>query len=401
MFSPQASPCPRFWTCVNSLSPSVRPLLLPSQKFVTISVWGRLHLHAGSPTTSAYWSDFYKGLEVLHALWWPWPVFTFARLHHQEPVWLLPIISSIISSPQIAHHQFVCLFSPRDPPNQVFHRETVTMRAQVRHRYAPLPLRWRDDALQVICASRHDFLDGGQLSCLILCQLLESFLYFVKGPFRYFHFIPESVSYIISTILCVQPVSLQHFTCSKYSMAGETSCHWPCCLLFFPSLLSKHIYACSSCQKYSHISRTCCSSLIIFQNHPRCAFFSTNSYHCHFVSGLSLLPPSTHCNISGINWLCVIPHLPWSPTTPTARSWGEVFSLKRSSQRSNCFTLLALGTKQISSSSSWSMLFPSLTRFCVSSDSTQIVFRFGLQVPHLFLLALRFAFWIFYLHPHH
>ena len=189
MFSPQASPCPRFWTCVNSLSPSVRPLLLPSQKFVTISVWGRLHLHVGSPTTSAYWSDFYKGLEVLHALWWPWPVFTFARLHHQEPVWLLPIIFS----PQIAHHQFVCLFSPGDPPNQVFRRETVTMRAQVRHRYAPLPLRWRDDASQVICASRHDFLDGGQLSCLILCQLLESFLYFVKGPFRYFHFIPESV----------------------------------------------------------------------------------------------------------------------------------------------------------------------------------------------------------------
>ena len=33
---------------------------------------------------------------------------TFACLHHQEPVWCPPIIFS----PQIAHHQFVCFFSP-------------------------------------------------------------------------------------------------------------------------------------------------------------------------------------------------------------------------------------------------------------------------------------------------
>ena len=45
---------------------------------------------------------------------------TFASLHHQEPVWLHPIFSPICM-----------LLLPRDPPNVVFHRETVAMRAQI------------------------------------------------------------------------------------------------------------------------------------------------------------------------------------------------------------------------------------------------------------------------------
>ena len=43
------------------------------------------------------------------------------------------------------------------------------------------------------CASYRNVLDGAQLSCLILCHLLESFLYSVKRPFRDFHFISDGV----------------------------------------------------------------------------------------------------------------------------------------------------------------------------------------------------------------
>ena len=86
-------------------------------------------------------------------------------------------------------------------------------------------------------------------------------------------------------ILCVQSVSLQHFTCSKYSLAGDSSCHWPCipaCLS--SSASSRNLFTLAlSWQKYSHIYLTYCSFPIRFHNIPRCAFFSVNSYHCHFV----------------------------------------------------------------------------------------------------------------------
>ena len=83
-------------------------------------------------------------------------------------------------------------------------------------------------------------------------------------------------------ILCVQSVSLQHFTCSKYSLTGNFCCHWPyipACLYFSAS--SQNLFTCRlSWQTYSPISRMYCSFHIIFHSLPRCVFFFTNSYHC-------------------------------------------------------------------------------------------------------------------------
>ena len=104
------------------------------------------------------------------------PIDTFTCVYNQEPVWLLPVEFTNCAPPIVAP------FSARDSPNVVFQLETVTMRAQVRHRSASLPPRWRDDASQLIYVSYHDFLDGALFFCFILCHLLESFLSSVKGP---------------------------------------------------------------------------------------------------------------------------------------------------------------------------------------------------------------------------
>ena len=176
-------------------------------------------------------------------------VHTFACLHHEEPVWLLYF------SPQIAHHQFVC-FSHRDQPNVVFHRETVTMRAQVGYRNASLLPRWLDDAPQVICTSYHGFLDSAQLSCLILRHLFESFLYSVNNTFRDFHFISECVFVFFPLSTNQREKALLHHSVRTISTVAASHllqalsgwrfllplALYSCSPLFF-SFLSKHYYS--------------------------------------------------------------------------------------------------------------------------------------------------------------
>ena len=188
---------------------------------------------------------------------------TFACFHHQEHVWLLPVgFFSTDCAPPI-----VMPFSSGNPPNVVVQRETVTMRAQIRHCNASLPHRWRDDASQVICTSYHDFLDGAQLSCLILRHLLESFLYSVKSPFRGFHFISESVFLYFShsPFSALQSVLSQHLTCSKYFLAGDFSCHW-------------HT-VCPACFSSSASSRNFCTSDLSWKIFPHFSFVQFLSHH--------------------------------------------------------------------------------------------------------------------------
>ena len=149
---------------MNSLKTSVRPFLLHSPWFVT--------MFCTRPSPSSMRSGL---------------VNTVTCLHHQKPVWLLPVVLfSTDCGPPI-----VTSFSPRDPPNEVFRRETVAIRTQVGHRDSSLSSKWRDDASQVVRASDHDFLHNAQLSCLILCYLLEGFFYSVKGPLCGLYFNPE------------------------------------------------------------------------------------------------------------------------------------------------------------------------------------------------------------------
>ena len=75
-----------------------------------------------------------------------------------------------------------CMLSPRDPPKVVFHRETVTIWTQVGHCNSSLSSHWRNDASEAVSASDHEFLHDAQLSCLILCYLLERFPSFCRMP---------------------------------------------------------------------------------------------------------------------------------------------------------------------------------------------------------------------------
>ena len=121
-------------------------------------------------------------------------------------------------------------------------------------------------------------MDGAQRSCFILRHLFESFLCSVKGPLRDFHFIPESV-FVFFPPSTFQKKGMPSAFCAynqhhrNISLAPSTlwltipAATGPCipaCLSFFQLPLDFFTPDLSR-QKYSHISRMCCSFPIIFQ----------------------------------------------------------------------------------------------------------------------------------------
>ena len=181
-----------------------------------------------------------------------------------------------------------------------------------------LLLRWRDDASQVICPSYHDFLDGAQLFCFILCHLLESFLCSVKDPVQDFHlFVPLSslqgekalLHHSVRAICVIAAFNLLQILSGWRFQLPLTLYS---CLPSFFGLLSKPFYSCSFLAKYIP---TFIARIVFSHQFPKSStmhLFSTNSCHCHLVNGSSpFLFSETRCSsISGINWLYMIPHLP-------------------------------------------------------------------------------------------
>ena len=143
---------------------------------------------------------------------------------------------------------------------------------------------------------------------------------------KYSHIPPSRNCYSADTkktSLGVQSVSVQHFTCPKYSLAGDSSCRWPCipaCLLFF-GLLSKPLNSCSFfAEMFPHFSY-----VLFFSHHVPQPSTMRLLLHDRVPLPLRqwfyvLLPPKTCCNIAGMNWSCTIPHHPLSPPTQTARN---------------------------------------------------------------------------------
>ena len=121
---------------------------------------------------------------------------TFTCLYDQKPVWLLPIVflSTDRAPPLVAP------LSPRDPPDVVFQRETVAIRAHVGHSNASSSSVWRKGAPQVVRASDHNFLHNTQLCCLVLCHQPTCFVCSVEGPFRGLYFSPENAFCILSSL---------------------------------------------------------------------------------------------------------------------------------------------------------------------------------------------------------
>ena len=157
---------------------------------------------------------------------------TTTGLYDQKPIRLLPIVLFSTNCAPLLRG-----FSPRDPPNVVLHGETVAVQAQVRHCDSSLPSRSHNDSPQVVRTLEHDLLHNAHLFDVVLCYLLKGFLNSVKGAFRGFRFsseglflfFPRSIFFkavkpffIIDSL---QSMSWQHFTFSKYSLAGDSSCH--------------------------------------------------------------------------------------------------------------------------------------------------------------------------------
>ena len=175
---------------------------------------------------------------------------------------------------------------------------------------------------------------GAQLACLILCHLLESFCYSVKGPFGGFHFISENgFCTLPSLLLSTQgmPVSsfweYNQYHCST-SLAPSTlwlAIHAATGIVFLLAFLSRHPLEASLLLIFrgSNIPTSLvCTTLfptfsITFHDAP----FSPQTRTTPTLSMVYLLlPPETCCNIAGISWSCVIPHPPLSPPTQTARN---------------------------------------------------------------------------------
>ena len=148
-------------------------------------------------------------------------------------------------------------------------------------------------------------------------------------------------------ILGVQSVSPQHFICSRYSLASDSLCHWPCtpsCFSFSTSF--KNFFAFNlSQQKYSHIPCMYWSFSAFSKILQRCAFFSTTAHHCHFVWVAS--PFATKFFI--VTLLTQVGRVELSTVSNNYRSKlpeTEVLSLQRLSHQNigRCVMLIAFGT---------------------------------------------------------
>ena len=170
------------------------------------------------------------------------------------------------------------------------------MRAQVGHCVSSWSSYWRDDAPQVVSASNHDFFaQCSSFPCFILCYLLEGFLNSVRGPFRGFHFSPESVFFILPTFQRgetflhhsfrgIRVMAAIHLLQVFYGWRFQLRLSLYSCLLFFFSQPLKPLYSGSFMEKVSHVHG---SFPIILQIIPRYAFFSTTCLHCTFVNVFS------------------------------------------------------------------------------------------------------------------
>ena len=126
------------------------------------------------------------------------------------------------------------------------------------------------------------FLHNVHLPCFILCHLLAGFLSSVKGPFRGFHFFPDSVFLILPSLHLSRryhgSISLAP-SILWLAIPAATDLCIPAC--FSSTTSTRSLFALFlSWRKYSYISRTYCSSTVRL-------FFSTTYLHCTFVSGLS------------------------------------------------------------------------------------------------------------------
>ena len=131
-------------------------------------------------------------------------------------------------------------------------------------------------------------------------------------------------------ILWVQSLSLQHFTCSKYSPAGDSCCHCPCtpaCLSFSAS--SRHFLTREPflAKIFPHLSY-----VLLFSHHFPWPSTMRLLLHklippppCQWL--ISFCQPVNRCSTAGINWTCMTPHLPSPQPTQTARSWASSHSI--------------------------------------------------------------------------
>ena len=333
-------PVPFTEVCNNTLCRTVSILLLVGPQFERIdqvftqTLWYRVHS---------------EDLSLVD---------TFACLHHQQPVWRPSIIFFHGS-----HTTNWCAFSPLRPAKRSLPQDTCL---QCGHKYdivtPPGPpvggmMRRKQFVLlnipscTVLSFLASSFATFSKASCSLPKAHSGAFAWTLKIPLYSSQSPPFNARKARFIILRVQSVSLQHFTCSKYSLAGDSRCHRPCipsCFSFSAS--SRNFFTFDLSQVLPTFLVCTGLSPCILHNLPRCALFSTTAFHCHFVNGVS--PIATRILLSHYwHTLVMYDSSPSSLTTDANCQTLRFFSLNRLSHRNMGFggTLIALGTKLISS----------------------------------------------------
>ena len=142
------------------------------------------------------------------------------------------------------------------------------MWAQIKQSNNSLSSSWRNDALQIICTFQHNSLYDAQSSRVIFCHFFQRPHGFLRRPIPWPpNFDLEDALIFFSSFqrkggLFHHPGSaISIFTCSGYSSAGDSRCHWPCI-------------------------RSCCSFSITFHDAPSSQRLRTtaNSLEMHLPS---------------------------------------------------------------------------------------------------------------------
>ena len=230
-------------------------------------------------------------------------------------------------SPQTARHQFECFFSlPQTHQTQ----SSVGKLLQCGHKYdivaPPCTLRWRDDASQVICTTFRrcsTFLPppsppARKASFTLSKAFSETFNSFLTVLLYSSHSpLQREKALLHHSMRAVSVIG----ACNLLQVLSEWRCQLP--LTLYSCLLSEPLYSLFLGESIP----TFLARVVLLSSFSRAfqgAHFAPRTLSTANLSMVCLLlPPENRCNISGINWSCLIPHLPVSPPTPTARIRGS------------------------------------------------------------------------------
>ena len=146
----------------------------------------------------------------------------------QDPIWSLPIVlASARRTPPVALLLSVCR---KKPPDVVFKRESVAMRAYIRQDDPSLFCGWHDDPPQQVRACPQIFLYNALPAVIFLLYLVVAFFHFRTCPYAELAISREHFQSALYAWRIGTPSTRKSVLCRKMwssSFCGVSCCHLP------------------------------------------------------------------------------------------------------------------------------------------------------------------------------